>query len=46
MSLYKKGFNMVSNLFKKKGKHKNKLFQKGDLDLHAGFKNSYAPRKD
>ena len=46
MSLYKKGFNMVSNLFKKKGNHKTKMFKKGDLDLYEGFKNSYAPRKD
>ena len=46
MSLYKKGFNMVSNLFKKKGNHKTKMFKKGDLDLYEGFKNSYASRKD
>ena len=44
--IFNKGLQAYNSIFKKQGENPKSLFSKGNVDLHAAMKNSYARPKD
>ena len=44
--IFNKGLQAYNSIFKKQSEDPKSLFSKGNVDLHAAMKNSYARQKD